>query len=62
MCIDRGPATAANTPPKRAPDAVVEEKTTPSQAALYRYVTISLLFSPLHPSDRLINNLPLLLD
>ena len=34
--IDRGPATATNTPPARAPDAVVEEKTTPSQAALYR--------------------------
>lgn len=33
---DRGPATASNTPPKRAPDAVVEEKTSPSQAALYR--------------------------
>ena len=49
--IDRGPATAANTPPKRAPDAVVEERTTPSQAALYRYVTISLVFSspPLGP-------------
>ncbi|KIM33313.1 hypothetical protein M408DRAFT_61153 [Serendipita vermifera MAFF 305830] len=33
---DRGPATASNTPPKRAPDAVVEEKTLSSQAALYR--------------------------
>jgi len=34
---DRGAATAANTPPKRQPDAVIEEKTDPSQAALYRY-------------------------
>ncbi|KAJ7363974.1 hydroxysteroid dehydrogenase [Mycena albidolilacea] len=33
---DRGAATAENAVPKRAPDAVVEEKTTSSQAALYR--------------------------
>jgi multifunctional beta-oxidation protein len=33
---DRGAATAANAPPKRAPDAVVEEKTSEDQAALYR--------------------------
>jgi multifunctional beta-oxidation protein len=33
---DRGPATKVYAPPKRAPDAVVEEKTTPDQAALYR--------------------------
>ncbi|KAI9678296.1 MAG: bifunctional hydroxyacyl-CoA dehydrogenase/enoyl-CoA hydratase fox2 [Caeruleum heppii] len=33
---DRGPATSANQPPSRAPDAVVEEKTTDDQAALYR--------------------------
>jgi len=33
---DRGAATAANTPPKRKPDAIVEEKTIPQQAALYR--------------------------
>lgn len=33
---DRGPATKIYNPPKRAPDAVVEEKTTPDQAALYR--------------------------
>ncbi|TCD61541.1 hypothetical protein EIP91_008269 [Steccherinum ochraceum] len=33
---DRGPATAANTPPKRQPDAVIEEKTQSTQAALYR--------------------------
>ena len=52
--IDRGPATAANTPPKRAPDAVVEEKTTPSQAALYRYVTLLSLLSS-SPLLRVIN-------
>lgn len=34
--LDRGPATALNSPPKRQPDAVVEEKTLPIQAALYR--------------------------
>ena len=33
---DRGPATAAYKPPQRAPDNVVEEKTSPDQAALYR--------------------------
>ncbi|KAH8100086.1 multifunctional beta-oxidation protein [Cristinia sonorae] len=33
---DRGAATAANTPPKRKPDVVVEEKTQTTQAALYR--------------------------
>ncbi|TGZ82576.1 NAD(P)-binding protein [Ascodesmis nigricans] len=33
---DRGAATAANKPPARAPDVVVEEKTTEDQAALYR--------------------------
>ncbi|GAW10024.1 multifunctional beta-oxidation protein [Lentinula edodes] len=33
---DRGPASASNTPPARAPDAIFEEKTHPSQAALYR--------------------------
>ena len=33
---DRGAATAANTPPKRAPDVVVEETTTKEQAAVYR--------------------------
>jgi multifunctional beta-oxidation protein len=37
-CLDRGPATAANIPPKRNPDAVVEEKTDVKQAALYRCV------------------------
>ncbi|KAI0346127.1 peroxisomal hydratase-dehydrogenase-epimerase [Trametopsis cervina] len=33
---DRGPATAANNPPKRKPDAVIEEATLERQAALYR--------------------------
>jgi multifunctional beta-oxidation protein len=33
---DRGAATAANKIPSRAPDAVVEEKTTEEQAAIYR--------------------------
>lgn len=33
---DRGPATKVHAPPKRAPDAVVEEKTTEEQAAVYR--------------------------
>ncbi|KAG5647424.1 hypothetical protein DXG03_000495 [Asterophora parasitica] len=42
---DRGAASAANTPPKRAPDAVVEEKTSHSQAALYRLSGDS---NPLH--------------
>ncbi|KAI0316562.1 peroxisomal hydratase-dehydrogenase-epimerase [Amylostereum chailletii] len=42
---DRGPASAPNTPPKRQPDAILEEKTTPSQAALYR---LSGDANPLH--------------
>lgn len=33
---DRGPATAANVPPRRAPDAVAEERTGDDQAAIYR--------------------------
>ncbi|EXJ80839.1 peroxisomal hydratase-dehydrogenase-epimerase [Capronia epimyces CBS 606.96] len=33
---NRGNATAIYQPPKRAPDAVVEEATSPDQAALYR--------------------------
>ena len=36
LSVDRGPATAANKPPPRSPDAVAEEKTLPSQAAIYR--------------------------
>ncbi|KAG5652323.1 hypothetical protein H0H81_005391 [Sphagnurus paluster] len=42
---DRGAASAANAPPKRSPDAVMEEKTSPSQAALYRLSGDS---NPLH--------------
>jgi multifunctional beta-oxidation protein len=42
---DRGAATAVNTPPKRAPDAVVEEKTSEDQAAIYR---LSGDYNPLH--------------
>ncbi|KZT59136.1 putative multifunctional beta-oxidation protein [Calocera cornea HHB12733] len=42
---DRGAATAANTPPKRQPDAVIEEETSPDQAALYR---LSGDYNPLH--------------
>jgi hypothetical protein len=45
--IDRGPATAANEPPKRKADAVIEEKTTGSQAALYR---LNGDLNPLHVS------------
>ncbi len=36
IMVDRGAASALNTSPKRKPDAVVEEKTTLEQAALYR--------------------------
>lgn len=33
---NRGASTAANNPPKRAPDYVKEDKTTEEQAVLYR--------------------------
>lgn len=42
---DRGAATAANSPPLRQPDAVVEEKTSPDLAALYRLMGD---WNPLH--------------
>ncbi|KAL1843314.1 hypothetical protein VTJ49DRAFT_2131 [Mycothermus thermophilus] len=42
---DRGASTAANKPPQRAPDVVVEEKTTEEQAAIYR---LSGDYNPLH--------------
>jgi 3-hydroxyacyl-CoA dehydrogenase/3a,7a,12a-trihydroxy-5b-cholest-24-enoyl-CoA hydratase len=42
---DRGPTGESNVPPTRAPDAVVEEKTSPSQALLYR---LSGDWNPLH--------------
>lgn len=41
--LDRGAASAANAPPKRSPDAVIEEATSRTQAALYRYA-FALLF------------------
>ncbi|KAI9477831.1 MAG: hypothetical protein EXX96DRAFT_650255 [Benjaminiella poitrasii] len=42
---DRGAATATNTVPNRKPDAVVTEKTSEDQAALYR---LSGDYNPLH--------------
>jgi multifunctional beta-oxidation protein len=42
---DRGASTASNTPPKRRPDIVIEEKTSAEQAALYR---LSGDYNPLH--------------
>ncbi|KAK1752076.1 peroxisomal hydratase-dehydrogenase [Echria macrotheca] len=42
---DRGASTAANKPPSRMPDVVVEEKTTEEQAAVYR---LSGDYNPLH--------------
>ncbi|KAK3949116.1 hypothetical protein QBC32DRAFT_42508 [Pseudoneurospora amorphoporcata] len=42
---DRGASTAANKPPARSPDAVVEVQTTEEQAALYR---LSGDYNPLH--------------
>jgi len=42
---DRGPSTELNVPPDRAPDAVVEETTSPNQALIYR---LSGDWNPLH--------------
>ena len=42
---DRGAASALSSPPNRKPDAVMEEKTTLEQAALYR---LSGDYNPLH--------------
>jgi multifunctional beta-oxidation protein len=42
---DRGASTAANVPPKRAPDFIAEERTTEEQAVLYR---LSGDYNPLH--------------
>lgn len=44
---DRGAASAVNAIPQRKPDAVVEEKTATTQAALYR---LSGDYNPLHVS------------
>lgn len=44
--LQRGLATASYPAPKRAPDAVIEEKTTPEQGALYRAASGDL--NPLH--------------
>ena len=51
MLPDRGAATAAIAVPKRKPDAVVEEKTTASQAALYR---LSGDYNPLHVRNNIL--------
>jgi multifunctional beta-oxidation protein len=45
ILADRGNASAENKPPNRKPDAVVEEKTTLEQAAIYR---LSGDYNPLH--------------
>ena len=42
---DRGPSADINVPPERAPDKVIEEKTTENQALLYR---LSGDWNPLH--------------
>ena len=42
---ERGPSADVNVPPGRAPDAVVEQKTDPNQALLYR---LSGDWNPLH--------------
>ena len=42
---DRGASTAANKPPSRHPDAIVEEATSEDQAAIYR---LSGDYNPLH--------------
>jgi multifunctional beta-oxidation protein len=43
--LDRGASTAPNPPPKRTPDHITEEQTTPEQAVLYR---LSGDYNPLH--------------
>jgi (3R)-3-hydroxyacyl-CoA dehydrogenase / 3a,7a,12a-trihydroxy-5b-cholest-24-enoyl-CoA hydratase / enoyl-CoA hydratase 2 len=42
---DRGPSADVNVPPERAPDAVIEDKTSDNQALLYR---LSGDWNPLH--------------
>ncbi|KAJ3734229.1 hydroxysteroid dehydrogenase [Lentinula guzmanii] len=51
---DRGSATAPNTPPERAPDAIIEEKTHTSQAALYR---LNGDINPLHVGNLLYSHM-----
>ncbi|HEY2511861.1 MAG TPA: SDR family NAD(P)-dependent oxidoreductase [Polyangiaceae bacterium] len=50
---DRGPSTDINLPPDRAPDAVVSEKTSDSQALLYR---LSGDWNPLHADPAFASN------
>lgn len=45
LCADRGAATALNKPPARKPDHIVEEKTLPQLACIYR---LSGDYNPLH--------------
>jgi 3-hydroxyacyl-CoA dehydrogenase/3a,7a,12a-trihydroxy-5b-cholest-24-enoyl-CoA hydratase len=50
---DRGPSAEVNVAPSRAPDAVVEEKTSPNQALLYR---LSGDWNPLHADPSFAKN------
>ena len=50
---DRGPSADINVAPERAPDAVVEEKTSPNQALLYR---LSGDWNPLHADPAFAKN------
>ncbi len=50
---ERGPSADVNVPPTRAPDAVVEEKTSPNQALLYR---LSGDWNPLHADPAFAKN------
>ncbi len=50
---DRGPSGEVNVPPDRKPDAVVEEKTHPNQALLYR---LSGDINPLHADPNFATN------
>ncbi len=50
---ERGPSADVNVPPTRAPDAVVEEKTSPNQALLYR---LSGDWNPLHADPSFAKN------
>jgi multifunctional beta-oxidation protein len=63
---DRGASTAANKPPARAPDAVVEEKTTEEQAAVYRlsgdYKYVPLSSTPPWHNHQLTQKSPLHID